>query len=245
MKATENHLRRPLRKARSGFSLVEAVVSMAIGSMAVGGAMLLNAHQLRLVKSTRESSAAIQTIQERIEDLRNANWKQITDPAYLSGTYFTKFPKSVAPLDRYWEKITVSAWPDPSVCNKLIVEKSQRTSALVLLSGAGLADRSLARVDVQLTWVGKDRRARTREMSTVISNGGISRMHLPLWNTTAWEAFATPAPATPAPTGGVATPAPGTGGVATPAPEVGSGATPVPDGTVTRRGTISRPRGKK
>ena len=57
----------------AGFSIAEAVISIGIGSFSLGGAMLMNSHHLRLVKTTRESSAGSQTLQERIEQLRNVS----------------------------------------------------------------------------------------------------------------------------------------------------------------------------
>jgi type II secretory pathway component PulJ len=155
MKLTETASVGFLTQSAHGFSIVEAVVAMAIGTLAVGGAMLLNSHQLRMVKSTRESNAAVHTIAERVEQLRDANWKQITDPVFISTTFFAKVPRSAAPLDSYSEKLTISAWPDPTACNKLVVEKAEKSPANVLLSGAGLSSTGLARVDVQISLVGQ------------------------------------------------------------------------------------------
>jgi hypothetical protein len=163
----------------AGFSVAEAVISLGIGSFSVGGAMLVNSQQLRLLKSTRESSSASHTLEERIEQLRIATWRQITDPSYISTTFFSALPKSLAPLDGYTEKVTVSAWPDATAATKIEVVKTKGQLVSITSSGAGLADQSLARVDMQISWKSKDGRVRTRELTTMISNAGISRMNLP------------------------------------------------------------------
>jgi hypothetical protein len=162
-----------------GFSIPEAVLALGIGTMSLGSALLLNAHELRLVKATRESGAATGTMEERVEQLRIANWRQMTSSAYFTGTIFATQSKSVAPLDNVRENITVSAWPDPTVCQPLEVLKAKNSAPQVISAGAGLTDQKLAKVDVTITWRTRDGRDRVRELSTVISNGGISRMNLP------------------------------------------------------------------
>jgi Tfp pilus assembly protein PilV len=173
----------PFRVQRSvfcsaGFSIVEVMIAMGIGSLALGSTMLINSQQLRIVKSTRDSSAASHSMQERVEQLRIATWRQITDSSYVAGTLFATLPRSIAPLEGFHEQITVTAWPDPNACTGLIVEKSENQSAHIVSVGAGLKDQRLAKVDVQIRWMGKNSRVRSREMTTVISNGGISRMNL-------------------------------------------------------------------
>lgn len=162
-----------------GFSIPEAVVALGIGTMSLGSAMLLNAHELRLVKTTRDTSAASGTIEERVEQLRIANWRQMTNATYLANTVFATQPKSVAPLDNVRESITVSAWPDASVCQPLEVAKGKNSPASIVSAGAGLTDQKLAKVDVTITWRTRDGRDRVKELTTIISNGGISRMNLP------------------------------------------------------------------
>ena len=104
----------------------------------------------------------------------------------------------------------MSAWPDESAATPILIEKTVKTDPVVLLSGANLSTQRLAKIDVRITWTGKAFRTRTRELTTMISNGGVSRMNHPAMGTAGDTATSTPAP-TPNPT---ATPAP----TATPTP---------------------------
>ena len=193
----------------SGFSLAEAVVALGIAVLSVTGAMQINSHQLRLVKSVRESSAASQTMEERVEALRIATWRQITDASYYTGTYFAARPKSVAPLDRYIERVTVSAWPPSKTGALLAVEKHQNEVARVAKRQGDIASERLAKVDVRITWRGKDNRERVRELCTIVSNGGLSRMNLPAMGAAAGSPSA-PAPVQSSEPNTTATPAPTT-----------------------------------
>lgn len=231
-----------------GFSIPEAVVALGIGTMSLGSAMLLNAHELRLVKATREAGSASGTVEERVEQLRIANWRQMTNANYLASTVFATQPKSVAPLDNVRENITVSAWPDPTVCQPLAVVKGKNGPATIVSTGTGLADQKLAKVDVTITWRTRDGRDRVKELTTIISNGGISRMNLPAMGAVAGSSESTPSDAPASNTVGDS----GTGstsetGGTTPTQETTTSTTPTTTtaGTGTGRGNVGGKRGKR
>ncbi len=173
-------LRAPRRGRRdAGISTVEALIALVICTIAVAGGFLVNSHELAIIKSTRESGGASGVLEERVEQLRAATWKQITDANYLADTYFAVQPKSLAALPNHWEQIKVSTWPAVSPSMPLLVEKKPKAAATVLKPGTGLPDQRMAKVDVRVFWIGKNARTRMRDVTTIISNGGISRMNLP------------------------------------------------------------------
>ena len=147
--------------------------------MAVAGGMVVNQEQLRMVKSTQQSSGASHLLEERVEQLRIANWRQITDVQYLKDKYFAAAPKSAKPLGSCVEHISITAFPNPSACTPLELERLENGTIRVTSTGAGLGEQKLAKVSVGVTWQGSGRRTRVRELASVISNAGISRMNLP------------------------------------------------------------------
>jgi hypothetical protein len=173
------------RRSKSGFSLAEAVISLAVGTLAVTGGMTLNQEQLRLVKSSRESNAASLSMEERIEQLRIATWRQLTDSGYVMNTYFSVRPQSIGALSNASETLKVTAFPDATACDEMIIERKDRSNPVILKSGSGLDAQRLAKVSVQIRWTSKDGRSRLRELATIISNAGISRMNLPAMGTSA------------------------------------------------------------
>lgn len=173
----------PLSRSSAAFTLTETLIALAIGTIAIGGAMSINSQQLRLVKATRDASAASHSLQERIEQVRTVTWPEITSPTYVSQTLFSSLPRSIAPLDDYRETITLKVWPErsPSAPGPVLsVTKTPKSAAKILSSGTGIADERLVKVDVQIRWGGKNgNREHLRELSTIVSNGGISRLNLP------------------------------------------------------------------
>jgi hypothetical protein len=165
--------------SQHGFSIPEAVFAMGIGAIAVAGGMVVNQEQLRMVKSARQASGSFHLLEERVEQLRIASWRQITDSAYLKDTYFKVTPKSAKPLGSYVEYVSITAFPDASACAPLELERSEDGSVRLVSGGTGFDTQRLAKVTVGVTWKGNSNRARSTDLATVISNGGISRMNLP------------------------------------------------------------------
>jgi hypothetical protein len=199
--------------------------------LALGAVMQLNGQQFKMVKSARQSNAATLSLGERTEQLRIANWRQITDATYLRDTYFATQPRSMAPLDQTVEKITVSGYPDPTVTTPVVVQKTGTGAGQVISNDSLLSSERLARVDLSIAWVGTDGRNRLRESSTIITNGGISKLNIPGSDTTggAPTNWATPGPGTgtPPPVPVVTVPPVVTTTTATPTPK--------------KRGTVGKP----
>jgi len=178
-----------------GFTLVETVFALAVAGLALTGAMLLNSHQLRLVKSTRATGAAALCLEERVEQLRLRGYDKMTNRDFVKSEYFASAPRSAAPLGNFREKITISAYPNKDACEPLIVEKVRGRSPEQLSNGLGLEKQLLARVDLEMWWRGDNDRSRSRSVVTVISNGGVTRSNLPAMGSAAGAPPATPASA--------------------------------------------------
>jgi Tfp pilus assembly protein PilV len=224
------------RNSEAGFTLAETLVSTAVALIGLAAAVLLNTAHLRLVKSGRQSNAATLSLQERVEEMRLGDWRKITDPDYLANTLLAAPPRSAAPLDAISERVTITAYPDASAAQQLIVERETDGQRVTLLSGSGLESQRLAQVEFRVSWSGSDGRRRLRATTTMISNGGISRMNLPGFGT---AGGAPPSSSTPAPSGSGSSTTSSTA-TATPTP------TPIPaTNNGNGRGNVAGKSGKK
>ena len=171
MRITTN-LKRSLGGA-AGFTIAEAIVSTAVVMIGMAAVMVLNSAHLRFVKSTRQSNAATLALQERVEQMRLGNWRNMTNATFLRDNVLTTAPKSAAPLDRFSEKITVTAYPDESAAQKLIVTRYADGTRSTLVSGAGLTTQRLAKIELEANWIGADGRLRTRAIDTEIGRAHV------------------------------------------------------------------------
>lgn len=226
----------------SAFTLVEVLVAAGVAAVGFMAVLFLNMSNLRTVKSARQSNAATLCLQERAEQLRLADWRKITNPVYLRDTLLANSTRSAAPLSEISEKITVTAFPDEAAAQQLVVVRNTNGNRVVLVSGDGLATQRLAKVDLQVNWKGSDGRSRTRATTTLMANGGISRMNLPAFGA---AAGAPPSSSTPAPS---ATPDPSStpnpSATSTPPPTATPTPTPGNNGNGKGRGNVAGKSGK-
>ncbi len=233
------------RSSRRATTLIECLATLAIFGVGIGGLMTFNTNQLRCVRSTHEVTAGSLCIQERVEQMRIANWRQMTDPAYVRDTFFAARPASASPISTIQEQLKVTAYPDAAVCPPLTVCRFADGQAQVISQGAGLALQSSAKAVLNITWTGQDGRNRTLESVAILSNGGINRLTLPAFGQAASGTAppaATPTPPPPAPTPTpvpISTPTPAPTPVPTPVPTP----TPMP-GNGNGRGNVGNPNGK-
>ena len=226
-----------------GFTLVEVMMATSVSLVGFLAVTFLNMSNLRTVKSARQSNAATLCLQERAEQLRLADWRKITSSTYLRDTLLANSTKSAEPLSEISETITVSAFPDETAAQSLVVRRNTNGTRVVLLSGDGIAAQRLAKVDLQVSWAGSDGRIRTRATTTLMANGGISRMNLPAFGAAAGAPPSTSPTSTPTSTpvdsGSSSTPSPTTTPTPTPTPT----ATPA-SGKHLGRGNVAGKSGK-
>lgn len=234
-----------------GATLMECVISLAVLGIGLGGVMLVNTQQLRLVRATHEVGSADFSQQERIEQMRIATWKQITDASYIRTTFFAARPASADPIGAITEELTViGTTATTPAWTELKVRRNGNGSVDTLSQGSNLSSQPGVTATLKVTWSGSDGKVRNLQTSAAFSNGGVTKLNLPAFGQVASGTFATPAP-TPAPTP-VPTPAPiGTNPTPAPTPAPTPVPTPVPTptpvapGNGNGKGTVGNPNGKK
>lgn len=220
----------------AGFSLVEVMIGSMVAMIGIGAVMFLNSASLRYVRSARQSNAATLFLQERIEQVRIADWRRITSADYLKNTLFATLPKSAGALAGSSEQVSVVAYPSETAAEKLLVVRQSNGQRSTVSGGSGLTLQRLAKVDLQVSWKGEDGRNRVRTTTALIANGGISRMNLPAFGNVGGSPSSSD-PSTP-------TPAPSTSPSATPTATATPTPAPTSPGNGNGRGNVSGKSGK-
>ena len=174
------------KKSRRGATLVESMISVAVIGIGFAGFISFNSHQFRTVRSTHEVISSNLCLQERIEQMRVATWRQLTDGQYVKTTFFAAGPLSAAPISNLTEQLKVTSYPDETACTPLIVNRDGTNGDVVMLSnGEGLASQRTAKVLLEVSWVNLNGQRRTRQSVAIVSNGGVNRMTLPAFGAVA------------------------------------------------------------
>jgi hypothetical protein len=161
---------------RAGSTLVEAMVACGIVSLFFAGLFDMNWRGLYMLKSAADGASASQVLANLAEQIRTANWTEITDPTYISGTILTN-SAALGHLPNATQTIDVYPYPAPASPSAMQIEAVRNTSGTVstTLSGNGqLSAQTAVRVDLTLTWsTAINRNPHTRMLSLIVSQSGV------------------------------------------------------------------------
>lgn len=163
-------LNRPSRanRAESGTTLVEVMVAAVLVAVFFASIFELNAMCLRFIDAGKESLAALQSVQDRGEVLRNLAFSDLTTTSVVQTLMAT--PANAAPFaQKATEVVKISKYPTPNG-----VTQFTRTPDGTVTNDSVATDlgTQLVKVDIAVTWtmtIGG--RTRTEQTSSILSNG--------------------------------------------------------------------------
>ena len=159
--------------------VLAAVLLIGLGLAALFAA---NARAMSMLRSAKQAAVASKCLQQRIEQIRNYNWTQVTDSQSIIDLYSVP-PLPSIELPGFSEQVTISQYtppipPAPASSPSppyLKITRANNGTVTLVSDNTALVDNPSVRVDVQITWPGATGGSRTRETSVIISNGGIGR----------------------------------------------------------------------
>ena len=159
-----------LRTTRSnlGMTFPEILVAVLLLAAFCGSIFELNAVCLRYIDTSKESVAALQSVNDRCEVLRNLAFTDLTNPSYIQ-TLLGTAPNGSAFCQNATEVVKISAYP---TANGVTQFTRLPSGTVTLDSSATDLGSTLVQVDVSTSWnMTLNGRARSEQTSTVISNG--------------------------------------------------------------------------
>ena len=159
--------------------VLAAVLLIGLGLAALFAA---NARAMSMLRSAKQAAVASKCLQQRIEQIRNYNWTQLTDSQSMLDLYSVP-PLPSIELPGFSEQVTISQYtppippaPAPSPSPPYLqITRANNGTVTPVSDNTALVDNPSVRVDVQITWPGATGGSRTRETSVIISNGGLGR----------------------------------------------------------------------
>ena len=152
----------------SGLTFVEILLAVLLVATFFGSIFELNAVCLRYVDATKESVAALQSVHDRCEKLRNLAFADLTTTSYVQNFMATAANGSDF-CNKATETVQIRAFPTANGVTQLT--RTAQGSVTVDSTATSLGS-SLVQVDVSSTWnMTLGGRARSEQTSTIISNG--------------------------------------------------------------------------
>jgi hypothetical protein len=161
-------MKKPKKLYTIGTTLPDTMVGLLLLAAFFASIFELNAVCLRYIDATKESVAALQNVQDRVEMLRNLAFNDLTTPATVQ-TLLVNPPNAAPFAQKATETVKISAFPSPNG-----ITQFTRTSAGTVTTDSIATDlgRQLVKVDVSVAWtMTLGGRSRTEQTTTIISNG--------------------------------------------------------------------------
>ena len=163
-------MKRPAKSKRSqqGFTIVESVVAMGMTAIALLGFYTSEQQAARIARAGRAVASASEMLQERIEAFRYAPpWTNVTTAAGIASVTASA-PAIAANFTYVSETFTVQGYPSGS---QLVVTRSP--SGTFTNNGVDLSSSRCVKLTVTATWLAPGNVSRTRQISTIVTRGGI------------------------------------------------------------------------
>lgn len=154
--------------SRAGFTLVDAMVALMVVVTSFIGVYALGGQCAYLLSSGKELTSAQQVLQDRIEQLRNLNWTQVTDSNYLANNVLNQARQNGGYLTDLTETVTIYAYPPPAAPTPTPIQLTVSTNGTVAINttNSAIASGNLCRIDVTESWT----TARTGQTTRSVTN---------------------------------------------------------------------------
>jgi Tfp pilus assembly protein PilV len=154
-------------KKEKGMTLPETLMAVLLLATFCGSIFELNAVCLRYIDASKESVAALQSVHDRCEVLRNLAFTDLTTTSYVQSLLATAANGSDF-CKKATEVVRISAYP---TANGVTQFTRTPNGAVTNDSTATDLGSSLVQVDVSTAWNMLGGRARSEQTTTIISNG--------------------------------------------------------------------------
>jgi Tfp pilus assembly protein PilV len=155
-------------KSTAGSTLTEALVAVVLLATFFASIFELNAVCLRYIDATKESVAALQSVQDRAEMLRNLSFSDLTKTSVVQGLLAS--PPNAAPFaQKATEIVKISAYPTPNGTTQFTRLPNGTVTTNSVATDLGT---TLVRVDVMATWtMTLGGRSKVEQTTNILSNG--------------------------------------------------------------------------
>lgn len=168
-----------LGKRAGGFTLIETAVAAVLITLFLSSLFLLNSMVLRMLRAGNETATASQVLQARAEQIRMANWLNVTDPAYLPNTVLPQVPATAINLSTLTETISVGPYQFNAATQPAPSFIFQRAPDGTITSqggtGAALVGNDCLQFTITESWISWGGRPRVRSLTTLASTWGIGQ----------------------------------------------------------------------
>ena len=156
------------------FSLIETTVAATIAALFLTSLFTMNMATMDTIRCAKESIAASQVLQQRMESMRIANWQEVTDASWLRDNLLNTAVAGSTPLKNLVETLTLVAYGSTTIGNTQLT-RSGTTVHIVSQNPSLLAENA-----VKIIWTinysgAPNNRANSRQIVAILAKGGVAK----------------------------------------------------------------------
>ena len=162
------YMKFPARRRTKAMTLPEVLVAVLLLGLFLPSVFAVNGVCLRLINATKESTAALQSVHDRCETLRNLAFTDLINAWQVQSLMAT--PANASDFCKNaTEVVTMSAYPTATGVTQFTRSPSGSVTTNSVAPSLGSA---LVQVTISTSWSATfGGRARSEETTTIISNG--------------------------------------------------------------------------
>jgi len=160
--------------------LIETLMAMLVIGIFLTSQYAATSRVWGLLRASLESNAASRVLNGRAEQIRAATWTQVTSSDFFATSILSVKADSGGDLGALVETIDVIAFPTPATASPALQITRNNDTAAVTLVGAGdgtMTTQPSIRINLTANWTAKGGMARTRQLTMVLSYGGVTGRH--------------------------------------------------------------------
>ena len=162
------------QQTSGGFTLIETVVAATLAALFLTSLFTMNVATMDTIRCARESVAASQILQQRMESMRIANWHEATDASWLRSNLLNTEASGSAPLRNLVETLTL----DPYGSANVGTTKLTRSGGVVTVvsQNTNLLLENAVKVVWTATYSGAPNNiTATRQIVAILAKGGVAK----------------------------------------------------------------------
>jgi type II secretory pathway pseudopilin PulG len=168
------YLRAPSDLSGDGTTLIEVVMALGLVAIFLGSLFTMNSASMQTIKMARDTAAASQVLQQRVESLRIANWHQVTDADWLQANVLNSAAPGIEGLKSFSETLTLSPYDSTAVATTQLTRTGN--SVRTVVRNDALLNERAVKVVWSISYVGSPNdRATTRQTVAILAKGGVAK----------------------------------------------------------------------
>ena len=150
------------------------MMAAAVAALFLSSLFAINTASMGTIKMARESAAASQVLQQRVESMRIANWHQITDADWIQANLLNADAPGSVNLKALSETLTISPYGSGNVGNTQLTRTNG--SAVITQRNTALLTENAIEVVWTVAYTGAPNdRSMTRQTVPILGKGGLAK----------------------------------------------------------------------